>query len=157
MLIASIANAAEPSILELRNLFYQSKKDPAASELLCKRTEKAEDNGSALLLAYKGIGLMMSAKHLFNPYSKLVNFNTGKSLLERALRRDAANPEIRFLRYCIQTQVPGVLGYYANKAEDKEWLLRQWNRIPDADLKQRISAYLMEYGNCTTDEKKRLQ
>lgn len=156
LFVSLSVDAAEPSINELRNLFYQSKNDRRAAELLCKKLERTDRKAGALILAYKGIGRMMYAKHSINPYTKLVNFNAGKNLLEEGVRIDAANAEVRFLRYCIQTQIPAVLCYYSNKDEDKALLLRAWKTIVDEDLKQRIRAYLVEFGNCSSNEKMKL-
>ena len=154
---AVYAKGKDPDIIELRNLFYHSDKDKKVCEQFCKKLQMIENTGNPLLLAYKGISLIMSAKHVSNPYYKISNFNKGKAILERAVQMDLKNTEIRFLRYCVQTQVPGILCYRANKEEDKMFLLIQYKSIKDENLKHKIRFYLLEWGNCTSSEKFLLQ
>lgn len=78
----------------------------------------SEINESAISLAYKGASLSMMAENGFNPVTKLNRFDEGKTLMERAVSLDPESPEIRFLRFCIQSEAPGFLGYNDEMNED---------------------------------------
>lgn len=99
--------------------------------------------------AYVAVAEMTSAKYKFNPISKLSAFNSGKKLLEKAIKADSLNPEIVFIRYTIQTQAPSFLGYSKNMATDKEFLISRLNSIKsvDTELYTTIYNYLIYKGN----------
>ncbi len=149
--------ASGHNVLELRRLYYKANEDKASSELFCTQMEMLEAKGDALLLCYKGVARMMAAKHRVNPYKKLTLFQEGRELLEDAVRRDPANTEVRFMRFCVQSQAPGILGYSSNMKEDKRLLLQRWPGMRDADLKGRIRSFLLRYGECSAAEKQVLE
>ncbi|MDX2174592.1 MAG: hypothetical protein SFY56_15920 [Bacteroidota bacterium] len=99
--------------------------------------------------AYVAVAEMTSAKYKLNPISRLSAFNSGKKLLESAIKADSLNPEIIFIRYTIQTQVPSFLGYSKNISRDQEFLISRLNsiKIDDAELYSTIYNYLIYKGN----------
>ena len=76
------------------------------------------NESNAVERAYKGVAAAMYAAVLYNPVDKLSYFDQGKALLESAVQMDKWNPEIRFLRYCVQVNAPMMLGYSDNLEED---------------------------------------
>jgi len=157
LLVAVKAAATEPGIREVRELFFRSGSDKGASQQFYEKLQAADCGGSALLLAYKGVSIIMEAKYSFNPYYKLSYFNEGKHVLEEAVHRAPNDPEIRFLRFSVQTQAPGLLGYSSDKTADKSFLLGSWRSLPDEDLKQRVKHYLVAYGGCSAAERQMLE
>ena len=145
--------ATNTSIIELRNLYYRATTDEVFSQKFLKAFEHLDINSDPLLKGYKGVAEIVSAKYFTNPYYKLSAFRMGKELLENAISADTANVELRFLRFCIQSNIPAILCYYQEKKEDKKYLIRNYATINDADLKQRVRQYLWKYGNCSSDEK----
>ena len=97
----------------------------------------------ALLLAYKGMAYFLEANLSINPYAKYTYFKKGKSLLEEAVNKNPWNAEIRFMRFCVQTSAPKFLGYISNIETDKYFLVEQWKGLNDADLKNKISNYML--------------
>ena len=96
---------------------------------------------------------MLQAKHTFNPYKKLAYFNTGKTWLEGAVKKDPENIEIRFMRFCIQTNTPFFLGYNNETIADKNMILKHFGKIQDQDLKHKIREYMVVSDYCSANEK----
>ncbi len=107
-------------------------------------------------IAYYAAAEMSAAQYKINPASKLKLFNSGKQLLEKCVEKDSLNIEIRYIRYTIQTQVPGFLGYNKQINNDRFYLIQNLNPIrkKDTELFANIYAYLHAYGKLTETEKK---
>jgi len=75
---------------------------------------------TALINAYRGTAKAMSAGFTEGFLSKIQAFNVGKDIIEASVKEDPQNQEIRFLRYCVQANIPGILGYSGNMNEDFE-------------------------------------
>lgn len=78
----------------------------------------------AIERAYKGVASAMYAAVLYNPADKLSHFDQGKTWLESAIEMDKWNPEIRFLRFCVQANAPFMLGYDDNLEDDANIILQ---------------------------------
>lgn len=105
------------------------------------------------LIGYKGALTMIMAKHTMNPFKKLDCFNTGKSLLEQALKNEPNNIELHYLRFSIQCNAPAFLDYNNQKESDKLFLLKQANSVKDADLKSRMIQFLLQCPALSAKEK----
>jgi hypothetical protein len=149
MLYASSARDMEM----IRRLYYEAseKRDSADKFLHLMKDVKIES--SALLLCYKGMANMIQAHHSFNPYHKLSYFNKGKALVEKAILIDPQDVEIRFLRFCVQTNAPFFLRYNSDILPDKAIILKGWGAITDLYLKEKIKSYMLKSTYCTMEEK----
>lgn len=107
-----------------------------------ERFDRVGSEGSALLLGYHGAVRMARGRHAFDPLSRLVHFNGGKAMLEKAIAQDLANAELRFLRLSIQVNVPSIVGYDANKTEDLALVERKLKEVKDPALKDRIARFI---------------
>jgi hypothetical protein len=81
------------------------------------------EESNAVITAYKGVAIAMYAEVVKEVSSKFDYFNRGKALIEKAIQKDFYNPEIRFLRYSVQAEVPWVVGYSSNLEEDAKIIL----------------------------------
>lgn len=68
--------------------------------------------------AYFGASKTLLAEVFLNPYSKYTNFKEGTVLIDKAITAEPNNPELRYLRFLIQSNSPDFLGYNDNKNED---------------------------------------
>lgn len=75
-----------------------------------------------LLYGYRGAVEMSFGKHESGLIKKGKFFSSGKGILEEAISKDSKNIELIFLRYTIQYNVPGFLGYDDNLEEDRAYL-----------------------------------
>lgn len=148
--------AQNPQLEKVRTLYGQAaEKEKAARELLVLTEQKNSDE--PVLLGYKAAGHMMMAKHVGNPFKKMSHFNKGKDYLSRAIEADKQNLELRFLRFAVQAEAPGFLGYRENLQEDKALLLRGVGQIEDRELHKMILNYLKTSNSLTSAEKERLE
>lgn len=156
-LIINFVSVNELDVTNLRNLYYQAAAHEAASKKLSNLLVNVNTKSSPIFVCYKGAAEMMEAKYAFNPISRLSKFKKGKNLIEAAIKLDPNDMEIRFLRFSIQTNLPGFLGYNSSIKSDKEVLISQIATVKDENLKGRIISYLSSSKYCTKEEIKKLK
>lgn len=105
---------------------------------------KGVNNNTAVpvLVCYKGASEMIQAKYTFNPFTKWEKFSKGKKLLQQAISRDTLDLEMRFIRFSVQSNLPGFLGYNDELNTDKRFLAENTKKTKDPELKKMISNYL---------------
>ena len=64
--------------------------------------------------------------------------------------------ELRFLRYCIQSNAPVFLGYSNEVEVDKNYIVEHYIADLDDDLKWRIKKYFIDSKDLSKEEKKTL-
>ncbi len=134
--------AKTPQIEDVRLMFHQAGSSQKVCEELIELLKPYDELNNPLLLGYRAGATMLTAKHLFNPFSKLSYFKDGKQMLERAIQANQKNVELRFLRYTVQTNVPSFLNYSSSKEKDRIFLLESLPDISDSRLKSIIISYL---------------
>lgn len=150
------ANAQVPTQKEIRILYAKAATDEASCKKIVTVLTPYNETNNPLWAGYKACAIMMLANHVFNPYSKLSNFNDGKKLLEKCISADKGNIELRFLRFAIQNEAPSFLGYNNSITEDKLILLNIIGNIKDSELKKNIISYLKNCEFLTPTEKLKL-
>ncbi len=144
---------ASPGVSELRELYYKAPLSCESAKKFLATMETINTKADPILICYQGAAQVIQAKYVLNPYSKYSYFRKGRQLIEYAVRECPTNIEIRFIRFCVQTNAPFFLGYNKNIDEDKIQILRAWGVISDFDLKTRIRNYMIYCSNCTKNEK----
>ncbi len=71
-----------------------------------------------LIRAYKGVAFAMYAQVVSGVREKYSWFDQGKRLLESAVLTEPDHPEIAFLRFSVQAEVPAILNYKENLTSD---------------------------------------
>lgn len=140
-------------LLQLRESYYRAIQNEKAANIFFQELQRANDTTEPLLMGYLGIAYMIKAKFVHNPYTKFRNFVEGKNLLNKAIQADKRNIELRFLRFCAQSNAPIFLSYRGELHTDKQIILEAWTTLPDADLKRRIKEYMLLSEHCRNDEK----
>lgn len=142
-----------PSPTEMRKKFYLSVESHVAAKNFLKELENVK-NAEPLVLGYKAAVNMVMAKHVFNPYSKFKYFMEGKATLEKAIAADTNNTELRLIRFAIQNNAPGFLGYQDHLQADKKCLISALSsNLKDDEFKKIIKNYLLESKYTTPNEK----
>ena len=148
--------SADHDISELRRLYYKAAVNKKSWKQFSSLLSPIDTKSAPLFICYKGVGEMMEAKYSIAPWSKLSSFKSGKRLIEEAVRKDGKNPEIRFLRYSIQTNLPSFLDYKDDIESDRKFLVNNLNKIQDKSLKSNIVQYLLDQKAFSDEELKRL-
>lgn len=91
-------------------------------------------------LAYEGALLMKKAGMVNNPKEKISLFKEGRTKLEYVIKSNSHTIEFLFLRYMIQENSPGFLGYNTNLEEDKKKIISNYNTF-DTVIKEAIQNY----------------
>lgn len=103
-----------------------------------------EKNPSATHLAYLGGLQTIWAQHVFSPISKLSTFNKGKDNIEKAIKMEPADIELRFIRLSVQKNAPSFLGYNSNIIEDREFIKNNYDKVDIIILRQNIDHLLKD-------------
>lgn len=149
--------AAIPSLTEVRLLYQKAAVTGNSCKNLIKLLAPYNEKNYPLLSGYKAGATMMMARYVFSPFSKLSYFNKGKKMMEKAIEADKENPELRFLRFGVQTNIPFFLGYKNDIQTDKLFLLQSISQLSDTSLKRFMVAYLNESEELTIIEKQKLK
>lgn len=136
----SVLSAQDLDLAVIRKDFNKGVHD----EDLCKKhydmLKKNANSGTEK--GYAAAYQMFMAKHTGNPIKKMSYFNGGKDLLERQLKSEPNNVELRFIRLCIQFHLPKYVGYRSNIEEDKVFLVNNLYKVKDAEVKDLLFRYL---------------
>ena len=140
---------------KVRDAYERASKDEwTARQLYTKVDQQAST--STTMLGYKGAITMMLAKFQYNPISKLEYFNNGKTILEKAITKDADNVELIFIRFSVQHYAPAFLKYNKELTSDKLLLLSKVKNINDKDLQTRITKFLKNSPHVSKSERNTL-
>jgi len=143
-------------MVKIRTLLIQAAESKKANKELQALLEACNPK-DPLINGYKGASVMIEAKHMFNPLARWNKFKQGKALIENAIKADAANYELRYLRFAIQTNIPPVLGYSAEIDLDKKLLIDRLRKVNDTDLRNRVLNFLLAAKVCTNEELNKLK
>lgn len=150
--IMTFGNTQESALSRVRTLYQKAANDESAAKSLLSFTADFDED-QPVLMGYNGAAHMMMAKHVINPFSKMSHFNKGKRIYNSAILVAPENIELRFLRFAVQSEAPGFLGYKENIAEDKKFLMDEVLALKDQELKKMILDYLLASKNITAGEK----
>lgn len=156
LLIMSSGLFQNTNVSEVRGYYKEAAEKEKAAEMLMERTENFTEK-QPVLFGYKGAAHMLMAKYVGNPFSKMSHFNKGKKIFTAAIEEDRENIELRFLRYAVQSEAPGFLGYRDNIQEDKAMILAKLNDLEDTDLHRMISRYMLSSESLSEAEKQRIR
>jgi hypothetical protein len=144
------------SLPEIRQLYKQSAAEETSCKQLVANLKGYTEYNNPLMAGYKACGTMMMANYVWNPLEKLSNFNEGKNLLEKCIKRDPANIELRFLRFSVQNNAPAFLNYNQSLESDKKILVNKVISLHDKQLRKFIMDYLLQSTQLTVSEKQTL-
>ena len=128
---------------EVRENYISAASERSVCKNLIKELKEIPDK-RPLELAYLGALQSIWAKHVFNPFSKLKTFKEGTRKIEKAVKQDSANIEIRYLRFSIQKNVPAILGYADDIEEDSVFIRNHVQNISSVSLRNKINEILKD-------------
>jgi hypothetical protein len=124
LLLSIILSLATSPLEQVRALFFIANKDESANKMLLKLTKSSTAETNSTFYGYNAAGTILMANHTSWPNEKLSYFNQGKANLEKVIKEDPTNVELRYIRYNIQKNAPSFLGYTTNLKEDKSYIIK---------------------------------
>lgn len=143
-LCGSLSIAKPVDTLEIRTLFYDAVYNSKKADELVVYLQNISDNKKAIIEGYRGMSHLLLAKHGYNPYTQLKEFYKGRELLEKAIKTDSENVELRFLRLSVQVNAPFFLNYSNKIEDDKKMIRKKYSTLKDIDLKLRIKNFFIK-------------
>jgi hypothetical protein len=117
-------------------------------------------NRTSLINGYMATLEALKAKHTWNPYYKVKYLNDAENSFKNAVANDPHNIEIRFMRFSVEHNVPGFLGYNKNLDADRVEMIRQLEKknyaLADDKLVKTIITFLLDSKRCTPAEQSHL-
>lgn len=123
--------ASAQNTATLRELFFAS--DSEVEVAVFAKVSAKQNQTMPINLAYTGVSAAMQAEYASGPWNKLRFFNDGKKALEKAISMDPFNPEIRFLRFSIQSNIPALLMYSGDLDKDLLLIEQYLKSTPDIE------------------------
>ncbi|MGO3181408.1 MAG: hypothetical protein ACTIJ9_01105 [Aequorivita sp.] len=155
-ILCSLFVSLVASAQDLNEIRSQYREAVSSSETNIKLNEELSNVSSAnnpTLSAYKGAALTLKAKYSKSKKEKKEFFKEGVSLIEEAVKADASNLEVRYLRLSVQENSPKFLGYHKNIEEDKELILDNYTKLSSNELKEIIKDYVLKSDGFDENEK----
>ncbi|WP_426061442.1 hypothetical protein [Hymenobacter sp. B1770] len=152
----NVPSPYDPS--NLRRHYEQAAADKTAGEKFYKLLANYKDR-DALVLGYKGAAEAIRARDA-SMFNKMSYVQDAARTFEQAVSLDPQNPEIRFLRFSVESNLPAFLGLSKHVDEDKEMLLNAALKHPksglDPEAFRTVRHFLVERGHVTDEEAQRL-
>ena len=94
----------------LRKIFHEAVMDPTLISPFVAEMDKIIDP-TPIELAYKAAAEALKAQEEWNPVEKLLYLKKFRKMITRAIELDVNEIEIRFLRFGIEYNIPGIFGF----------------------------------------------
>ena len=124
-IFTQILNAQQLDLHQLRSVYVQASLEQEQSNELFDLTESATIESDYLGFAYHAVAYTLQSKHTMNPLIKFSCFKEGKNKLEQVIDQYPNELELRFLRYCIQKNIPDFLDYSSNLKQDSLFIIEE--------------------------------
>ncbi len=139
----------------LRAEYYKCVSDADRTRILQDKLIALKSN-RPLVIGFIGALEALKAKHAWNPYKKMDHLSKAVATLDKAIKADPGNIEIRFLRYTVEYFVPAFLGYSKHVNEDKQVIIAniQQRKFTSQDvfLVENIIKFFEERKECNPSE-----
>lgn len=142
-----------PTLHDVRIMYHEAANNDDACKKLVAILKPYDEKSDPVLYGYRASATMMMAKYVFSPFSKISYFRKGRDMLQRAVKADDQNIELRFLRFAVQTNLPFFLGYKDHIDADKIFILKGLTAIEDPVLKSNIDKF-MKASNYVSEKEK---
>ena len=129
------------SVQQVRDAFFDSSAGKSSVFRFEELLDSVKENSAPVLLCYKGAAEMLKARNMINPLAKFSCFRRGRALIEAGVARDSTCLESHFIRFSIQRNLPGFLGYNRNVIQDSLLVANGLEYLKDLELKNKITEY----------------
>lgn len=148
------------SLNELRLKYQKASIDEATAKDFNKQMS-SYDGKDPLIKAYQAASEAVMAKYVWNPYSKLKHLKTASAMFQEAVKWDAKQSEIRFLRFTVEHYVPRYLNLSEHVEEDKRIIISSLQAYPKSGMSEGLARTMRDFmltkDHCTEAEKEILR
>jgi hypothetical protein len=153
--VKSHDDVADPNLHTIRKLLVTAINSSKTTDSLYSNLGNIK-NPTGLITGYIGTLEALKAKHAWNPYYKIKYLNDAEKTFKKAVVNDPSNIEIRFMRFSVEHNVPGFLGFTKNLVADRTEIIKQISRkhyaSADTALVKTIITFLIDSKRCTQAE-----
>lgn len=142
LLLGSISLFAQSTTI--RKAYREATKSEDKASAFYNLVDDVSQTDKAVMVAYKGAGKMLLARYA--PLTKRKpKIKDAVEWIEKAVKADSDNAEIRLIRLSVQENLPKFLGYNDNIDEDKKFVKDALPNIKDKELTEMINGYFAEF------------
>ncbi len=142
LLLGSILLSAQST--NIRKAYRDATKSEEKANAFYDLVQDVSQSDKAVMVAYKGAGKMLLAR--YEPLTKRKpKVKEAVDWVEKAIKNDPDNVEIRLIRLSIQENLPKFLKYNQNIEEDKKFIKNALPNIKDKELTEMINGYFSEF------------
>ncbi|MBT9393883.1 hypothetical protein KLP40_11980 [Hymenobacter sp. NST-14] len=146
------------SVHQLRRHYQQAATSKEAGEKFHKLMA-AYTQQDAVVLAYKAAAEAIRARDA-SMFNKLTYVQQASKQFDQAVKLDADNAEVRFLRLSVESNLPGFLNLSQHVEEDRQFLVRTLLNHPksglDAESFGLVRDFLVQRGHVSDDDAQKL-
>jgi hypothetical protein len=152
------ADVSPYSVSNLRRQYQQAAASKEAGEKFYKLMAAYEQQ-DAVVLAYKAASEAIRARDA-SMFNKLTYVQNASKLFDQAVKLDGSNPEIRFLRLSVESNLPSFLGLSPHVEEDRQFLVQTLLQHPksglDAETFGIVRGFMVDRGHVSDAEAQKL-
>ncbi len=145
-----------PTLSEIRKAYPTAAATESSANEFAAKMAGIDTNDDKTLVAYKGASLAMTSKFKKKISEKISRMKEGAKLIELAITAEPNNIEIRMVRLSIQENVPAIVGYKKNIAQDKAFILQHYKEQPEA-LRDYIKNFMATAKSFSAQEKQAIK
>jgi hypothetical protein len=155
--ISSFSFTKAANLEQIREDYIAAISDSDKADKLCNQLQEVK-NPSALIMAYLGSVQAIKAKHAWNPVNKMSYLKQGFDTIDKAVKKDPNQLEVRFLRFSLQYYVPSFLGYSKNLINDKNKIvsiLKNSSNMKfdvDGEILKNMVNFMIDSKKCNSQE-----
>ncbi|GAB3226826.1 hypothetical protein GCM10027346_09530 [Hymenobacter seoulensis] len=158
-LITLVSTEANPySITHLRRQYQQAAASKEAGEKFYQLMA-AYTKQDAVVLAYKAAAEAIRARDA-SMFNKLTYVQNATKQFDQAVKLDADNAEIRFLRLSVESNLPSFLGLSQHVDEDRQFLVATLLKHPNSGLDTEsfglVRSFMLDRGHVSEAEAEKL-
>jgi len=159
LFVTQQSHADEPNLRHIRSLLVVCMNSSKTTDSLYKSLA-AIRKPTGVITAYLATLSACKAKLSWNPYMKVKHLNNAEATYKTAVNADPHNIEIRFLRFSVEHNVPGFLGFNKDLVTDRDEIISQLDKknygTGDKDLTIAIIKFLLNSKRCTPAQNENL-
>lgn len=148
------------SLAQIRSRYQEAVDDQEEARSLWRKLKDYRGE-EGIILAYKAATRILMSNHSWMPMEKLAYLKEAMYIFRQAVRQAPDNPEVRFLRFSIEHNLPAYLNESGDMQADKAVILEQAPNFQDFALTavdiDKMLDFFIKSGRFTSEELAPLQ